>query len=101
MLEYAKWIVYAYGFYDKSSLTRIETWDRMAEDGIIHEDAEEKPEIPKKLIYLWNIYQNIRIGCKRVTYEVINSYQNITGITLTLWEIDIMIRMELLRPLET
>jgi hypothetical protein len=55
------------------------------------------PEFTKDVEIMWNEYLRVNKGCDRITYSEIASYQTVTGKTLTPWEIDLMLDIDILR----
>jgi len=47
--------------------------------------------------YLWNEFCKIAKGSSEITYQAIDNYQNVTGVTLTPVEVELMIDVELIR----
>jgi hypothetical protein len=88
----------AYGKDKGSDLTRLETWERIKESkGIESTELQEKPAIDENLIYLWNLFMDIKRGCESLTFNDLDAYQRVTGITLNYWEASIMLDLENLR----
>ena len=88
----------AYGKDKGSELTRLETWNRIKEStGRESTELQERPAIDENLIYLWNLFMDIKTGCDGLSYVDIDAFNRVTGINLNHWEASIMLDLENLR----
>jgi len=88
----------AHGKDKGSDLTRLETWSRIKEStGRESTELQERPIIDENLIYLWNLFMDIKTGCEGLSYLDLDAYQRVTGTTLTPWESSMMLDLENLR----
>jgi len=89
---------HAYGRDKKSPVTRLEVWLRIAKDtGKESTELQERPVLDENLVYIWNLYTDIKKGCDGLSYVDLDAYQRITGITITPWEISVLLETENLR----
>ena len=88
----------AYGKDKKSPITRIEVWLRIEKDtGNKSTELQERPTLQENLIYIWNLYTDIKKGCDGLSFVDLDAYQRITGVIITPWEASIMLEIENLR----
>ena len=88
----------AYGKDKKSPITRIEVWLRIEKDtGKKSTELQERPTLQENLIYIWNLYTDIKKGCDGLSFVDLDAYQRITGVIITPWEASIMLEIENLR----
>jgi len=57
----------------------------------------DKPELDSRLIYLWDLYIDIKKGCDKIGYAELDAYQRVKGVNVSSFEADLMIDLELLR----
>lgn len=55
------------------------------------------PELPAEASYVWQMYVDLRRGGEAVTYQALDAYQRVTGISLTPWEAETLIRIDTMR----
>jgi len=53
--------------------------------------------MPAELDYIWGIYIDLRKGCDNVGYVELDAYQRVTGLLLSLWEIELLLDVDLIR----
>ena len=88
----------AYGKDKKSPITRLEVWLRIEKDtGQKSAELQERPTLQENLIYIWNLYTDIKKGCDGLSFVDLDAYQRITGVIITPWEASIMLEIENLR----
>jgi len=82
------------GFKD----TRLVVWEKIKKrTGKKIDFIDNRPECPKELIYLWDMYSGLLKGCETVGYSELINYQSIRGIKLNFWESEVMIDIDLMR----
>jgi hypothetical protein len=65
--------------------------------GITPQGLLDRPEEPEGTDYLYNLYAEISKGAEKVGYRELHAYQEVTGEKLTLFEIGIILDIDLLR----
>lgn len=55
------------------------------------------PDYDDNISTLWELYIRLNKGSKDITYADIAAFQSLTDITLTPWEIDLMLDIDILR----
>ena len=89
---------HAYGKDKKSPITRIEVWFRIKkETGKESEELQDRPVLDENLVYIWNLYTDIKKGCDGLNFTDLDAYQRVTGINITPWEASVLLETENLR----
>ena len=89
---------HAYRKDKNSPVTRLEVWLRIEkETGKESTELQERPTLNENLIYIWNLYNDIKKGCDGLSFTDLDAYQRVTGITITPWEASVILETENLR----
>jgi len=49
------------------------------------------------MVYLWNLYIEIKANCEFLTYSELESFAGFSGVELSPWEASLMLELERLR----
>jgi len=89
---------HAYGKDKGSPIIRLEVWLRIKKKtGKESTELQERPVLDENLIYIWNLYNDIKKGCDGLNFIDLNAYQQVTGLTITPWEASVLLETENLR----
>ncbi len=83
-----------------SKISRFEYWTRVQSSRNCAINDLIAPKISTYNQNLWRIYIDIRQGCDDMTYPDLESYQNISGYTLTPIEASLMLQIDNARKSE-
>lgn len=80
-----------------SRLTKFETLTEIQRRTGTFFDDLIPPELPEELHYLWMQFIEIRKGAVAIGYAELDAYQRVTGCTLSPFESEIMLKIDMLR----
>ena len=60
-------------------------------------DLARMPEYSREVAFYWDMYLSINKGCERITYSELAAYSAATGLSLSLWESNLMIDVDMMR----
>jgi len=89
---------HALGYDKESKVNRLAQWEQVERStGFKPEQLKLKPELSDDLCYIWNEYIEIKKGCTDIGWNEIDTYQRVTGAGLTLWEISLILDLDIMR----
>lgn len=90
-----KWKAYAHGCDEGSKVSRIAQWQQVEKSsGITPDSLLDKPDLNNDLVYLWNMFVEIRRGCEKIGFIDIDAYSRVTGVEFSSWECSLMIEID-------
>ena len=94
-MAHVKWLFWIDGKDGNSRLTRREEMEMIqaSRNDRLQPDLIE-PELPDELLYLENIWTDIRKGCEQIDFNNLVSYQTITGTILTRWQCSMLLEID-------
>lgn len=90
--------MYANGYDEGSKVSRLASWKQVEKTtGKTPAAILDCPEIPRELINLWGIFNDVIVGVDRLTYADLDSYMRVMHVNLSVWQIRLLMKLEAVR----
>ena len=88
----------AHGRDKGATESRLAMWLKIQKrTGKVKKELKEQPFLKPELVYLWDMYCEIKSGCDQITYSEIDAFCRLSGRRMATWEVSLLIKIDQVR----